>query len=739
MVGISSDIGASCLYVANNATNYPFDCPSLDLNYKCRCDDPAFLGTILICIDDVSETVESVSNSYNYIIDVCSLQANKKYSFRNLINVFENASTNLVEYNDYQNDYNSIDFAHLNYPVRIPQFQYDIAFDSISSLLKHRYTSTKFGAGLLAYWGFICLLGTINNMGFWCAPSILMSLNGQLSRYLRRHLFTPQLFSRNTNKKRSTKWGKFISSIVRTLPTRPQSLSIIFYIMMVVLFTSVDYHFTMPNAVFGTYSNEKLIYISDRIGIMAITQIPLLFAFAGRNNILIYLTGWSYRTFNIYHKWISRVVWIMILIHAFLYITFSNNNGDYIKRWGLTKWRWANVASICSSLSILLSSRSIRNRFYEFFKQFHQLLAVFFLIGCWYHCITLGWMEFLYTSIAFWAYDHLIRIAKILISGGILYADFHSIRLTINHSGWWRNYPGSYVFLYFLKPTMFWQSHPFTLIEPSTIKNNNQLVIIIRIKNGITKRIGNYIKNYPNLKVKIPVMVEGPYGTPIAFRSYNHAVFIAGGVGITIVYTFAMDLARQYQADILRGEYTQDEHSITLYWITPTIKTLEVCLDEIESLAKLNINFNIFITRMELISLETLKKEKEKEKEKEKDTNANIDSNRIKNNVNDDPDSFIPHVSKKKENRQFIDESSIPNKRIVKIIKNQLSGVKVNMGYKPYIKKDLTEYLRIIQGTAAVISCGPDELSRDARAGTANAILQNADKRIDYFEEELLW
>ena len=61
------------------------------------------------------------------------------------------------------------------------------------------------------------------------------------------------------------------------------------------------------------------------------------------------------------------------------------------------------------------------------------------------------------------------------------------------------------------------------------------------------------------------------------------------------------------------------------------------------------------------------------------------------------------------------------------------------MGYKPYIKKDLTEYLSIIQGTAAVISCGPDGLNRDVRAGTAKAILQNANKRIDYFEEELLW
>jgi hypothetical protein len=57
-------------------------------------------------------------------------------------------------------------------------------------------------------------------------------------------------------------------------------------------------------------------YIADRSGILAFAQIPLLIAFAGRNNVLIWLTGWSYDTFNVWHKWVARVCLLHTFIHS---------------------------------------------------------------------------------------------------------------------------------------------------------------------------------------------------------------------------------------------------------------------------------------------------------------------------------------------------------------------------------------------------------------------------------------
>ena len=37
-------------------------------------------------------------------------------------------------------------------------------------------------------------------------------------------------------------------------------------------------------------------YIADRTGIICFYNLPLMFLFAGRNDIFIWLTGWTYST-----------------------------------------------------------------------------------------------------------------------------------------------------------------------------------------------------------------------------------------------------------------------------------------------------------------------------------------------------------------------------------------------------------------------------------------------------------
>lgn len=63
-------------------------------------------------------------------------------------------------------------------------------------------------------------------------------------------------------------------------------------------------------------------YLSDRTGVLSMSNLPLIWAFAMRNDVLIWLTGWSFSTFNVFHRWVARVATIEAIIHSIGYTVF---------------------------------------------------------------------------------------------------------------------------------------------------------------------------------------------------------------------------------------------------------------------------------------------------------------------------------------------------------------------------------------------------------------------------------
>ena len=59
--------------------------------------------------------------------------------------------------------------------------------------------------------------------------------------------------------------------------------------------------------------------VTDRAGILAVANMPILWVFAGRNDVLLWLTGWNFATFNSFHRWISRVVTVQVIVHSIGY------------------------------------------------------------------------------------------------------------------------------------------------------------------------------------------------------------------------------------------------------------------------------------------------------------------------------------------------------------------------------------------------------------------------------------
>lgn len=696
--GLSSPIGASCLYTLNNLTVFPF-CPGTDLSYACRCSNQDFLGSVLICVDDHSSEVHEVTKAYKFIQDLCQVQARIDLSFKALTYVFENATNNYIEENDYIT-------GKISSPIRISTTTYDIAHRSVVTIIRHRMLSTQYGAILLGYWGVCLLLSCIYNIMLWCLPRILAWMNFTWIRWIRRHIITPHTKQVDFEKVTEQTTMQKIPLLVRLFqigPTRIQTIVLCGYFGLMIILAAVDYRFTMPNPILNLLCLQRKVFIAIRCGVMAITQLPLIFLFSSRNNPFIKFTGMPYRTFNTFHKWISRLVFVLLVLHSFLYLDFIIRNGDYFDRWELIKFKFANAALISLFGLVCGSVYTLRVNWYEVFKGLHQILAAIFLAGIYYHCYTLGWMEYVYCCLGLLGYDYFMRVSKILLSGGVVYGDCvvvtekgdkeatdktveeeprdhpHSIKITIKHSGWWRPFLGCFIYIYFLKRNMFWESHPFTVIETSLTSNYNRLVVIIRVKNGVTKRLSNWIMEQQDRRAKIPMLVEGPYGSTIAFNGYDNALFIAGGIGFTIVYTHTMDLSRMIMARESSDTVvpTSNTHPIHLVWIIPSPSFIVTNIQEIESVLKMkNVNLKIYITRGDA-------------------GNSGLDEFLLSDDV---------------------------------------------LTYsRPAVRSLIEEYMeRDSRGPTAIVSCGPDRLNYEARICTSNLLKRNI-QRIDYFEEKLLW
>lgn len=86
---------------------------------------------------------------------------------------------------------------------------------------------------------------------------------------------------------------------------------------------------------YPTYQLQLSRYIGDRVGLLAIAQLPLAWIFATRNDPLLWITGWSYATYSRFHRWVARICMFDVIIHSVSYsiYTWKAGEGLYAASW----------------------------------------------------------------------------------------------------------------------------------------------------------------------------------------------------------------------------------------------------------------------------------------------------------------------------------------------------------------------------------------------------------------------
>lgn len=407
----------------------------------------------------------------------------------------------------------------------------------------------------------------------------------------------------------STFRGRHVRALPRGLgnaPTMGQGLYVVMFVTLNIICTAVSHESVQPNAFYANRREEILLYVANRTGVIAFALLPLVILFAGRNNLLLWITNWSHASYLLFHQHVARIFTVHCVVHSIAEIELYRAQGTYVEELKLPYWIWGVVGTVASCALVVFSIRWFRRLNYEIFLISHIGMAILLLIGCWYHVDLLfkkrwGYEYWLYAAFAVWMLDRTLRLMRVA-QNGVLKADMQElgtsgiVRIDVLDVRWSFN-PGHHAYISWpgLSWWRVWQNHPFSVIPlshcqsfdeeiespmsvPSTGSGRTSptVTVVTDLEKSVSKirnmpihprplikpGIRLYVKKHKGLTSRLRnarnvcTLLEGPY------RNHNigmapHAgllacdklILLAAGIGITGV-----------------GSWIRSLQNVKLYW-----------------------------------------------------------------------------------------------------------------------------------------------------------------------------
>ncbi|GMM38058.1 ferric-chelate reductase [Saccharomycopsis crataegensis] len=647
------------------------------------CKYTPYAGTLAICLFEMSTSENEIRKAMPTFSNLC---ANMTYD--KAAKIYANATKYAVNQSEVPKN------GTINYPVTISSKAFQKASVKIVTAAKGLDRASSYGLGILYYWFGVMVISAIVNL--FTATGLVKKFTHPIFKKAQRYLLIPSLLS---EKHRQT--FKFLGIFESYLPSRAESIIVSGYLILYIVFMSVHLDGT------GVALNKL---ISDRAGIIASAHMPLLFLFGGRNNIMMYLTGFNHSTFIQFHKWTGRIMSLNVLIHGAGYARRYLAAGTYAANMKQEYVVWGIVAATSAGVIMFQSYNWFRKNTYEFFLITHIVLSVIFMVGALRHVYTFGWTEFFLAAIAVWVFDRLVRIIRLFNFGlqkaniKVISEDTFKVTVKRPHGFRWYAEPGQYVYLHFFTIKTFGQSHPFTVTD-SNFKDG-EINIYIKCKKGATKRIYDMVSKKPDqVDNTILVGIEGPYGPSAPNHHYDNIALFAGGNGIPGIFDGALRLARKYP---------EGQKNIRMIWAARDLASISWFLPELQLLRKeTSVQVSIYLTR----------ENPEKFVAKKQLSEANNSSTDEDNKSDEKTDS-------EKSETYAINSTGSP-------LVDQLDGFDVICG-RPNIEELICDWFAHDSGSISITSCGPGILC-DSLRKSISANIEKHKGRVDYYEDLQIW
>jgi predicted ferric reductase len=778
-------IGEAC----HNCATLNFDsCNSQDI--RCLCKNKDYLATVALCISEYAEFSTDRDSAWDHFSSSACEIHNAKIEDRDFNDAI--LYLNHTKVKDLPLPSNAIPSREESWPktppvqnpVSISAYQFNITYNAVYNFLNEKDVSVWQGSFLVSWWviviGIACLSHLVRFINIrFASTRVAMERPNVMYRWYQKHILIPACFgSRHMVKLR-------VAGATFTIPTRFETVVIGVYFLLNVLFVCVPYHFLDNDPLYPTHWKAMMRYVSDRTGIIGVIQMPLLVLFALRNNILMSMTGWSFSTFNTYHRAVARVTFAQFIVHAITKHVFSASYGASLVKYfyPLPYYRWG-VAAIFLMV-IMIITAMVRSRYYEIFLRLHILCGIGAFVCTIYHLNGLGYKQTVYVSCGLWATDWVIRLGRILFLNVTLSFSASGSKATFAHisvingdvvnvrirtSVLWRPKPGQYIFIH-VNRLRFWEAHPFSVVGPSSDCESFQL--LCKARGGMTKDFCQYLiqngcdETHPMTR---SVTVEGPYGVHAPVERYQHVLLVAGGVGITGVLPYVEYLVKLQETNASNIRI----HFVWVIQGTPDISWVAGRMKLLTNSNKLKINIFARTTgqgsgtptvcTQDTASVETLTQispvpmtaaakayapeadtplaRVEKAYQRfEESNNSSEDLRSLSSKWQipyDESTSTLP-VANEKDHRKLpiskLDSStSVETGTDYVELENYIT-----LGNRPDLSKLVGTFFAGTTGPACVLGCGPPTMMDTLRSSVVQHIDMVLYGRTDYFEEAFSW
>ncbi|KAJ3524446.1 hypothetical protein NM208_g12058 [Fusarium decemcellulare] len=380
-------------------------------------------------------------------------------------------------------------------------------------------------------------------------------------------------------------WGNLHRSPVAAhlggglVPTRGQLLYILLISLLNFIFLVAPYYNIQPQSTFPTLREQEVSTIGNRAGVLALGNMVALFVFSSRNNILLQLTDWSYGTFLLLHRWLGYWTILHSVLHSIMLLVYYKMFGDYSAELVQLYWIWGVVATVAAVIIWPTSLLVVRQKAYEVFLATHQVMALLFLIGYYYHIwyryeYNWGYEIWMFVASGIWALERLVRLVRMAGRGlrtatvsTVDGSDGEYLKIVIDDVS-------VHGVVYLCFPTLswrFWETHPFSVASSLSLQDTEvpsgseshdtdhgqeksvgmagkvadatvtakmspvcRATFYIRTRSGMTSKLAAKVASSGGA-IRLPVLIEGSYhSSPLQKVSHcTDLVCFAGGVGIT--------------------------------------------------------------------------------------------------------------------------------------------------------------------------------------------------------------
>ncbi|ODV78044.1 ferric reductase transmembrane component [Suhomyces tanzawaensis NRRL Y-17324] len=662
--------------------------------FGCYCNNTAALSTLTGCLHYKDRLTDSLTK---YFVHMCETDFKVTVTQQNITDAYElfkTSAKNVLEVPGYNRT------KPINYPILFEKSVMDLYHDSYVQFLGNYDNSLYYGAGVLGYWLFVMVIAMGANFATYFFPGLVKKCTGPISNTWRKHVTLPATANRNKSE------HHFFFGIHWLVPSRFETIVIVGFIAVTTFCNAHKITYVEGDPLFDLKRLTLIRYVADRSGIVATILVPLLILFAGRNNFLQWTTGWNFATFVTYHRWIGRVTFVLVVVHS---VTFSVAFGNerYKEDMKETYLIWGTIGTVASGFLMVQGMLYLRRKWYEIFLLIHIILAVLFIAGSWIHVAELGYVWFFYAAVAVWVFDRAIRIARLSFFGFpkarvVLLAD-ETLKVIIPKPSYWKSVPGGHAFIHFLRPSCFWQSHPFTFTEHAELRD--KIILYCKVKGGVTHGLYQYLMTHPGMSTDIRVAVEGPYGQSSPAKKYDSAIYVAGGNGIPGIYSEVYDLARR---DI--------KQSLKLFWVVRDYKSLLWFYEELLALKGSKISTTIYITRPD--SSEIIADFEQRHPE-------GTTTVELENELEDKLDKG-DSIKEKSDSYGSMQPS------------HDLSHIFFKSG-RPSMNEIVEESIAESSGSTCFVTCGHPVMVDALRTAVVDNLNNKEGKSIDYFEQLQVW